>query len=70
MGRPISMTLEQFDPVLADLLVDQTLRTLGKGSQKKTLWRCPDHLDDPNHVYPAMISNKTIACLLYTSRCV
>lgn len=59
MARPPSMTLEQFDPALADLLVDQTQRTVGKSSTKKLLWRCPAHLGDPRHVYPSQVGNKT-----------
>lgn len=59
MGRPPSMTIEEFDPHLADLLVDQSLRTIARGSAKTVYWRCPDHLDDPNHIYPAKPYNKT-----------
>lgn len=59
-GRPPKNLLANTHPELADLLVDQSLRdTLSTGSSAKVLWRCPDHLDDPRHVYPAYVGNKT-----------
>lgn len=60
-GRPPSATLEQHDPALADLLVDQSLRGISKGASTRVMWRCPDHLDDPLHVYPAAVYNRTNA---------
>lgn len=61
MARPASATLEDFDPALADLLVDQSLRTIAKGADRTVWWRCVNHLDNPKHVYPARVYNKTNA---------
>lgn len=61
MARPASATLEDFDPALADLLVDQSLRTIAKGADRTVWWRCVNHLDNPKHVYPAKVYNKTNA---------
>ncbi len=75
MARPAGTTIEQFSPELADLLVDQSLRTLGKGSSREVVWRCPDHLDDERHVYSAYVGNKTaskdpLRCNICTGKCV
>lgn len=35
MPRKPSQTLEQFNPELADQLVDQSLRSIARGSDKK-----------------------------------
>lgn len=60
-GRPPSATLERHDPALADLLVDQSLRGISKGASTRVMWRCPDHFNDPRHVYPAAVYNRTNA---------
>ena len=48
MPRKPSQTLEQFSSALADQLVDQSLRSIARGSDKKVQWRCPV---DPRHVW-------------------
>lgn len=48
MPRKPSQTLEQFNPALADQLVDQSLRSIARGSDKKVQWCCPV---DPRHVW-------------------
>ena len=58
MGRPPSATLEQHDPVLADQLVDQSLRSISRGSDKKVEWRCAV---DPRHIWWASPMNRTNA---------
>ena len=56
MPRKPSQTLEQFNPELADQLVDQSLRSIARGSDKKVQWRCPV---DPRHVWWASPMNRT-----------
>lgn len=58
MPRKPSQTLEQFSPTLADQLVDQSLRSIARGSDKKVQWRCPV---DPRHVWWASPMNRTNA---------
>lgn len=58
MPRKPSQTLEQFSPTLADQLVDQSLRSIARGSDKKIQWRCPT---DPRHVWWASPMNRTNA---------
>ena len=58
MPRKPSQTLEQFNPTLADQLVDQSLRSIARGSDKKVQWRCPV---DPRHVWWASPMNRTNA---------
>ena len=58
MPRKPSQTLEQFNPALADQLVDQSLRSIARGSDKKVQWRCPV---DPRHVWWASPMNRTNA---------
>lgn len=58
MPRKPSQTLEQFNPELADQLVDQSLRSIARGSDKKVQWRCPT---DPRHVWWASPMNRTNA---------
>lgn len=58
MPRKPSQTLEQFNPELADQLVDQSLRSIARGSDKKVQWRCPV---DPRHVWWASPMNRTNA---------
>ena len=56
MPRKPSQTLEQFNPALADQLVDQSLRSIARGSDKKVQWRCPV---DSRHVWWASPMNRT-----------
>lgn len=56
MPRKPSQTLEQFNPELADQLVDQSLRSIARGSDKKVQWRCPV---DSRHVWWASPMNRT-----------
>lgn len=56
MPRKSSQTLEQFNPALADQLVDQSLRSIARGSDKKVQWRCPV---DSRHVWWASPMNRT-----------
>ena len=56
MSRKPSQTLEQFNPELADQLVDQSLRSIARGSDKKVQWRCPV---DSRHVWWASPMNRT-----------
>lgn len=56
MPRKPSQTLEQFNPELADQLVDQSLRSIARGSDKKVQWRCPI---DSRHVWWASPMNRT-----------
>lgn len=56
MPRKPSQTLEQFNPTLADQLVDQSLRSIARGSDKKVQWRCPV---DSRHVWWASPMNRT-----------
>ena len=56
MPRKPSQTLEQFNPELADQLVDQSLRSIARGSDKKIQWRCPV---DSRHVWWASPMNRT-----------
>lgn len=56
MPRKPSQTLEQFNPALADQLVDQSLRSIARGSDKKVQWRCPI---DSRHVWWASPMNRT-----------
>lgn len=58
MPRKPSQTLEQFNPELADQLVDQSLRSIARGSDKKVQWRCPV---DSRHVWWASPMNRTNA---------
>lgn len=58
MPRKPSQTLEQFNPALADQLVDQSLRSIARGSDKKVQWRCPI---DSRHVWWASPMNRTNA---------
>ena len=58
MPRKPSQTLEQFNPELADQLVDQSLRSIARGSDKKVQWRCPI---DSRHVWWASPMNRTNA---------
>lgn len=58
MPRKPSQTLEQFNPELADQLVDQSLRSIARGSDKKVQWRCPI---DPRHIWWASPMNRTNA---------
>lgn len=58
MPRKPSQTLGQFNPELADQLVDQSLRSIARGSDKKVQWRCPV---DPRHVWWASPMNRTNA---------
>lgn len=58
MPRKPSQTLEQFNPALADQLVDQSLRSIARGSDKKVQWRCPV---DSRHVWWASPMNRTNA---------
>lgn len=58
MPRKPSQTLEQFSSTLADQLVDQSLRSIARGSDKKVQWRCPV---DPRHVWWASPMNRTNA---------
>lgn len=58
MPRKPSQTLEQFSPILADQLVDQSLRSIARGSDTKVQWRCPV---DPRHVWWASPMNRTNA---------
>ena len=58
MPRKTSQTLEQFNPELADQLVDQSLRSIARGSDKKVQWRCPV---DSRHVWWASPMNRTNA---------
>lgn len=57
MPRKPSQTLEQFNPALADQLVDQSLRSIARGSDKKVQWRCPV---DSRHVWWASPMNRTL----------
>ena len=54
VGRPASATLEEFSPQLADQLVDQSLRTLSRGSSRTVEWRC-----EHGHVWPNPVCNRT-----------
>ena len=56
MPRKPSQTLEQFSSALADQLVDQSLRSIARGSDKKVQWRCPV---DSRHVWWASPMNRT-----------
>lgn len=56
MPRKPSQTLEQFNPALADQLVDQSLRSIARGSDKKVQWCCPV---DSRHVWWASPMNRT-----------
>lgn len=56
MPRKPSQTLEQSNPELADQLVDQSLRSIARGSDKKVQWRCPV---DSRHVWWASPMNRT-----------
>ena len=56
MPRKPSQTLEQFNPALADQLIDQSLRSIARGSDKKVQWRCPV---DSRHVWWASPMNRT-----------
>ena len=56
MPRKPSQTLEQFNPELADQLVDQSLRSIARGSDKKVQWRCSV---DSRHVWWASPMNRT-----------
>lgn len=56
MPRKPSQTLEQFSSALADQLVDQSLRSITRGSDKKVQWRCPV---DSRHVWWASPMNRT-----------
>ena len=58
MPRKPSQTLEQFNPELADQLVNQSLRSIARGSDKKVQWRCPI---DSRHVWWASPMNRTNA---------
>lgn len=58
MPRKPSQTLEQFNPELADQLVNQSLRSIARGSDKKVQWRCPV---DSRHVWWASPMNRTNA---------
>ena len=58
MPRKPSQTLEQFSSALADQLVDQSLRSIARGSDKKVQWRCPV---DSRHVWWASPMNRTNA---------
>ena len=58
MPRKPSQTLEQFSSALADQLVDQSLRSIARGSNKKVQWRCPV---DSRHVWWASPMNRTNA---------
>ena len=58
MPQKPSQTLEQFNPELADQLVDQSLRSIARGSDKKVQWRCPV---DSRHVWWASPMNRTNA---------
>lgn len=58
MPRKPSQTLEQFNTALADQLVDQSLRSIARGSDKKVQWRCPV---DSRHVWWASPMNRTNA---------
>lgn len=54
-GRPPSATLEQFDSTLADQLVDQSLRTISRGSTTRVEWHCRDF----PHTFWASVGNRT-----------
>jgi DNA-directed RNA polymerase subunit RPC12/RpoP len=58
MPRKPSQTLEQFSLALADQLVDQSLRSIARGSDTKVQWRCPI---DPRHIWWASPMNRTNA---------
>ena len=59
MPRKPSQTLEQFNPALADQLVDQSLRSIARGSDKKVQWRCPI---DSRHVWWGAVPLTLVTC--------